>query len=116
MLKDVKLQREPRIGKQNFLPQSSSLQLSVLQAKLSEPIYETIPELTESEEQQSVYALPVDNVKQFAKEEKPYKVIESKQDEELSLKNRHKNTKNMNRKLSPKLSFALPRIQYFFFI
>ena len=89
MLKDVKLQREPRIGKQHFIPQTSSLQLAVLQAKLSEPIYETIPELTESEEQQSVYALPVDMVRQFAKEEKPFKIIESKQEEEVSLKNRN---------------------------
>ena len=84
MLKDVKLQREPnkKMDEQKSFNQHISAhqlqQLSVLQAKLSEPIYETIPELTESEDcQQSVYALPVDNVKQVAKVEKPYKIIES---------------------------------------
>ena len=84
MLKDVKLQREPnkKMDEQKSFNQQISAhqlqQLSVLQAKLSEPIYETIPELTESEDcQQSVYALPVDNVKQVAKVEKPYKIIES---------------------------------------
>ena len=101
MLKDVKLQREPnkKLEEQKMFPHQTStnqfLHLSVLQAKLSEPIYETIPELTESEDcQQSVYALPVDNVKQMATIDKPYKIVESKLDNEGFVKNNNVKTKS----------------------
>ena len=98
MLKDVKLPREPRVGKQYFMPQPShAFQLPVMHAKLSEPIYETIPELTENEEQQSVYAFPVDDLRQANTEEKPFKIIETKPSKKNSIE-----VKVINSKPSPK--------------
>ena len=89
-IKDVKLQREPdkKLEKRKKSPLHFIRQLS-------EPIYETIPELTENDDcQQWVYALPANSVKQMATNKKPSKIITSRLALEVFAKSNNWKTKS----------------------